>query len=115
MIELCNVTRLYRTVIGVNDMTLKLEPGAYGLLGPNGAGKTTLLNLITGQLRTSLGTVRIFGEDPLNNPSVLRRLGVCPGEEAMYANGDGRFDAPYHRHVFARDAPADEDGASDRP
>ena len=33
-----------------------------GLLGPNGAGKTTLLGLITGQLRPTIGTVRVFGE-----------------------------------------------------
>ncbi len=36
MIELNSVTKLYGTVLGVNDITLKLEPGAYGLLGPNG-------------------------------------------------------------------------------
>ena len=49
MIQLHNATKLYGTVIGVNDISLELEPGAYGLLGPNGSGKTTLLNLITGQ------------------------------------------------------------------
>ena len=56
MIDLQHVTRLYGSVIGVNDMTLSLERGAYGLIGPNGSGKSTLLNLITGQLRPTLGT-----------------------------------------------------------
>ncbi|MGE0759158.1 MAG: ABC transporter ATP-binding protein [Pirellulaceae bacterium] len=89
MIELSQATRVYGTVIGINDISVSLAPGAYGLLGPNGAGKTTMLNLLTGQLHPTMGTVRVFGEDPRNNARVLRRLGVCPGDEAMYTNVSG--------------------------
>jgi len=89
VIELQGVTKLYGTVIGVNDMTLALAPGAHGLLGPNGAGKTTLLNLITGQLSPTLGRVRVFGSNPRNNAALLCRLGVCPGDEALYSNVTG--------------------------
>lgn len=89
MIELQNVTKLYGKVIGVNDFTLSLGPGAYGLLGPNGSGKSTLLNLITGQLRPTLGTVRILGESPRHNANLFRRLGYCPGSEGLYANVSG--------------------------
>lgn len=89
MIELTNVTKLYGTVIGVNDVTLALQPGAHGLLGPNGAGKTTFLNLITGQLKPTLGSVRMFGGRPWNNAAMLRRIGVSPGDEAMYSNVSG--------------------------
>jgi len=89
MIELRNVTKLYGKVIGVNDFTLTLEPGAYGLLGPNGSGKSTLLNLITGQLRPTLGTVLVLGEPPRNNPELFRRLGYCPGSEGLYAGVSG--------------------------
>lgn len=86
LLELRNVTRLYGTVIGVNDITLKLPVGAYGLLGPNGAGKSTLLNLITGQLRPTLGGLRVLGYAPRNNPDLLARIGYLPGSEGMYAN-----------------------------
>lgn len=89
MIELTNVTKLYGKVIGVNDFTLNLKPGAYGLLGPNGSGKSTLLNLITGQLRPTLGTVRVLNESPINNANLYRRLGYCPGGEGLYANVTG--------------------------
>ena len=37
-----------------NDLTIRLEPGAYGVVGPNGSGKTTLINLLTGQLNRHL-------------------------------------------------------------
>lgn len=89
MIELTNVTKLYGKVIGVNDFTLNLGPGAYGLLGPNGSGKSTLLNLITGQLKPTLGTVKVLGESPCNNANLYRRLGYCPGGEGLYANVSG--------------------------
>ena len=89
MIELRNVTKLYGKVIGVNDFTLTLGPGAYGLLGPNGSGKSTLLNLITGQLRPTLGSVRVLGESPRNNARLFRQMGYCPGGEGLYSQVTG--------------------------
>ena len=86
LLQLTNVTRLYGTVIGANDITLSLPVGAYGLLGPNGSGKSTLLNLITGQLRPTLGEIQVLGSSPRNNPALLARLGYLPGSEGMYAN-----------------------------
>ncbi|MFC1758638.1 ABC transporter ATP-binding protein [Planctomycetota bacterium] len=85
MIELKNVTKLYGSVIGVNDITLSLAPGAYGLLGPNGSGKSTLLNLVMGQLDPTIGTITVFGGCPKDNNSLYRRLGYCPSSEGMYA------------------------------
>jgi len=86
MIDLQHVTKLYGSVIGANDVTLSLPPGAYGLLGPNGSGKSTLLNLITGQLRPTLGTVRVSGRCPWKDVELRRRIGVCPEGELLYAN-----------------------------
>jgi len=84
MVELQNVTKLYKTVIGVNDITLTLGEGTYGLLGPNGSGKTTLINLIMGQLRPTIGTVRLFGKNPWTRDGLLRNVGLCPAVEVSY-------------------------------
>lgn len=89
MIDLQNVTKLYGTVIGVNDITLSLPPGAYGLLGPNGSGKTTLLNLLTGQLCPSIGSVKLMGQSPRNNARLFRRIGFCPSGEVFFTNVSG--------------------------
>ena len=83
MISLDHVTKLYGTVIGVNDLTVDLGPGAHGLLGPNGAGKTTLLGLVTGQLLPTMGRVAIFGSQPFGNPAVLARIGYCPSADLL--------------------------------
>lgn len=84
MIRFEHVTKLYKTVIGVNDINLELAPGVYGLLGPNGSGKTTLINLIIGQLRPTIGKISVFGTQPWNNDSLLRRVGLCPAADVLY-------------------------------
>ncbi len=84
MIELNGVSRLYKTVIGVNDINLSLDQGVYGLLGPNGSGKTTLINMILGQIKPTLGTVRLFGQNPWRRSKLLRRVGLCPALEFSY-------------------------------
>ena len=84
MIVFRNATKLYKTVIGVNDISLALEPGAYGLLGPNGSGKTTLINLVMGQLRPTLGAVSLFGANPWSNDRLLQRVGLCPAIQASF-------------------------------
>ncbi|MCB0214858.1 MAG: ABC transporter ATP-binding protein, partial [Anaerolineae bacterium] len=89
MIEFENVTRLYGKVLGVNDISLSLQPGAYGLLGPNGAGKSTLLNLLIGQLRPTRGVVKVLGENPRNNHQLMKRIGYCPSFEGMYSGVRG--------------------------
>lgn len=86
MIDFQNVTKLYGTVIGVNDISMTLEPGAYGLLGPNGSGKTTLIGLITGQLRPSIGEVNIYGANPWQSNELLRRIGLCPSVDVLLPN-----------------------------
>lgn len=78
------LTKWYGKVTALTDVSLHLEPGIWGLLGPNGSGKTTFLRLAAGQLRPSLGEVRIGGEAPFANPHALRRIGLCPEADALY-------------------------------
>ncbi len=84
LLECRSLTKLYGVIIGVNTLSLELEPGVHGLLGPNGAGKSTLIKLITGQLRPTEGSIRVFGEDPWNNASVAKRVGYCPEHDAFW-------------------------------
>jgi ABC-2 type transport system ATP-binding protein len=85
LLDCRSLTKLYGVVIGVNDLSLELEPGVHGLLGPNGAGKSTLIKLITGQLRPTEGEIRVFGENPWNNSGLLKRLGYCPEHDAFWS------------------------------
>ena len=83
VIEAENLSRFYGMVLGLNNVTFAVRPGLTGVVGPNGAGKTTLFRLLTGQIRPSSGTLRVFGANPWNNPDVLGRLAYCPESEMM--------------------------------
>ena len=78
------LSKWYGKVTALQDVSLHLEPGIWGLLGPNGSGKTTFLRLAAGQLKPSLGEIRIAGERPFANTHALRRIGLCPEADAMY-------------------------------
>lgn len=83
MIRLEHLTKLYRTIIGVNDLNLDLSEGTYGLIGPNGSGKTTFINLLTGNLKPTLGRVSLMGSNPWQTRSVLRQVGLCPASDLL--------------------------------
>lgn len=83
------VTKFYGPVIGVNEVSCRIEPGITGLLGANGAGKSTLINLASGQLRPSLGEVRI-GTDRAWSTAAKRSLGFCPDLNSFYEEMTGR-------------------------
>jgi ABC-2 type transport system ATP-binding protein len=84
-----HLSKWYGHVSGLNDVTVALPDGITGLLGPNGAGKSTFMKVVTGQLRPSAGTVRVFGEPIWGNPSQYQRLGFCPEQDAFYEHMTG--------------------------
>ncbi len=83
------VSKWFGPVIGVNDVTCELQPGITGLLGSNGAGKTTLIKLIIGQLRPTLGQIRICGVDAWSS-GARRLIGYCPEADVFYEEMSGR-------------------------
>jgi branched-chain amino acid transport system ATP-binding protein len=63
-LHLRGLKKTFGGVPAMNDVSLDVMPGERRLIiGPNGAGKTTLFNLITGDLASDAGAIRLFGED----------------------------------------------------
>ncbi len=83
-VEVTGVSKWFGTKVAVSDISCSFGPGITGVLGPNGAGKTTLLRMITGLLKTSEGTVSVFGEDPTRQNAVYSRIGLVPEDAAAY-------------------------------
>ncbi len=91
MLELCGVTKKYRDVTALKQISLTLQNGIYGLLGPNGAGKSTMMNLITGNLRPDGGSVRWNGADIRTLGADYRSiLGYAPQQQGLYDTFSGR-------------------------
>ena len=89
LVEFTSVSKWYGPVVALNDVTLQLKPGITGLVGPNGAGKSTLFKLLTGQLRPSLGSVRVRGIDAWS-ARAKSHIGYCPDSDAFYEEMSGR-------------------------
>jgi ABC-2 type transport system ATP-binding protein len=98
IIEVEGVTKTFGRVTAVDDVTFSVqEHRITGLLGRNGAGKTTLMQLLTGQDFATRGEIRVFGQSPVENASVLQRVSFI--KESQRYPDDFRV-----KHVF-RSAP----------
>ncbi|HWG89507.1 MAG TPA: ABC transporter ATP-binding protein [Candidatus Thermoplasmatota archaeon] len=100
-IETRNLTRRFRDLTAVNDLTLAVPEGAiYGFLGLNGAGKTTTIKMLTTLLPATSGTARVGGYDVAADPQAVRRIVGLVGDEA----GDSRpaWTAREYLTYFAR-------------
>jgi ABC-2 type transport system ATP-binding protein len=98
-----DVSKFYGEVLGVNRVSLALEPGITGLVGPNGSGKTTLMNLMAGLLRPDQGRISVLGLDADRPEELFRLVGYATQYDAFPRGATGyRFVYGYLRvHGFA--------------
>ncbi len=90
VIELDGVSKHFRDVVALSDVTLRFPSGMSAILGPNGAGKSTLLRLMVGLARPTAGSVRLFGQDPRSDEQLFRRVGLVPQGEKLLEHLDAR-------------------------
>jgi branched-chain amino acid transport system ATP-binding protein len=62
VIEVKDLTVRFAGVTPIDDMSVTFPKGACGLIGPNGAGKTTFFNVLSGFVKPSAGSIKVFGE-----------------------------------------------------
>jgi ABC-2 type transport system ATP-binding protein len=86
MIETRGLTKLYRDLTAIEDVTFAVGKGEIvGFLGPNGAGKTTTMKILTGFMPPSRGLARVAGFDVYEAPmEVKRRIGYMPEHPPVY-------------------------------
>ncbi len=98
-IEIQSVHRSYGRVVALDDVNLTVpEESICGLLGRNGAGKTTIMSILSGQDRPSRGSVKVVGQQPFENQSVLSQV--------SFVRDNQRYPHNYHLHQILRIAPS---------
>ncbi len=62
--ELCidHLSKIFKDMTAVSDVSLRLTPGVWGLLGANGAGKTTLMRMLAGIMEPTEGSITYDGQ-----------------------------------------------------
>ena len=70
ILQIDNLSKYFGGLAAVSNCSIKIKKGSItGVIGPNGSGKTTLFNLISGNLKTSKGTVLVNNEDITDVPA----------------------------------------------
>ena len=86
MIAVRGLTKLYGSLVAVEDLSFEVAPGeVLGLVGPNGAGKTTTLRSLVGIVRPTRGSISIGGRDLDRDPvEAKRQLAFMPDEPRLF-------------------------------
>jgi ABC-2 type transport system ATP-binding protein len=86
VIEAENLTKKFGAFTAVDHINLRVKVGEnFGLLGPNGAGKTTTIRMITGVIKPTEGSVRVFGIDVVRErDKAIRKIGYMPQRFSLY-------------------------------
>ena len=84
-VELKNVSKSYGSVQVIDNLSLKVEDGAFtALLGPSGCGKSTLLRMIAGLEEISRGQCFINGTEVTQTPPSQRGTAMVFQSYALY-------------------------------
>ncbi len=85
-ISLRNISKSYKKVKAVQDISFDVNPGElFGLIGPDGAGKTTIFRILTTLLIPDEGSATVAGMDVEKDYKAIRNsVGYMPGRFSLY-------------------------------
>jgi ABC-2 type transport system ATP-binding protein len=91
LIEVSHLTKRYGSVLAVDDLSFRAEPGRItGFLGPNGAGKTTTLRTLVALLHPTSGDARVLGRHYAELEEPARTVGAILEANAFHPGRTGR-------------------------
>jgi len=91
LIEIERLTKRFRKVLAVDDLSFKVREGAItGFLGPNGAGKTTTLRVVLGLVRPTSGSARVLGHRYRDLATPLHEVGAVLEATDFHPGRSGR-------------------------
>ena len=102
ILEIQNLTKYYGKILGVEDLSLKLEEGEiFGFIGPNGAGKSTTIRCLMNLINKTSGKVLIeneeFNKDDLE---IKEKIGYLPSEIHLYDDLTVKEMLDYHESFY---------------
>lgn len=91
MLELIHVSKSFRSIPAVRDVSFVLRAGeVLGYLGPNGSGKSTTVKMVIGLMKPTKGHVFFDGRKIYDDlPGYRAQLGYVPEEAQVYTHLSG--------------------------
>ncbi len=87
-IEVKALTKRYRDVVAVDDLSLSIEEGElFALLGVNGAGKTTTVKMLSCLTSPTSGDAFVLGKSVREDPAAVKALIAVSPQETAVASG----------------------------
>jgi ABC-2 type transport system ATP-binding protein len=83
-IDVRDVSKWFKDVVAVSDITCSIGYGVTALLGPNGAGKSTLFRMLCGLTPPSRGSIQVLGGNPRKDIALTRNIGLVPQQETLF-------------------------------
>jgi len=77
------LTKKYRNVVALNEVSFSIFDGITGILGENGAGKSTAIKIFLGLIQPTSGSAMVLGQNASENQSVRARLGYMPEHDCL--------------------------------
>ena len=102
ILEIQNLTKYYGKILGVKDLSLKLEEREiFGFIGPNGAGKSTTIRCIMNLINKTSGKVLIENKEFNKDDLVIKeKIGYLPSEIHLYDDLTVKEMLDYHESFY---------------
>jgi len=78
-----HLTKRYKGVVALDDVTFAITDGITGILGENGAGKSTVIKILLGLLQPTSGSATILGQSATDSVDVRARVGYMPEHDCL--------------------------------
>ena len=104
ILEIQNLTKYYGKILGVENLSLKLEEGEiFGFIGPNGAGKSTTIRSIMNLINKTSGRVLIENEEfNKDDIAIKEKIGYLPSEIHLYDDLTVKEMLDYHEKFYKK-------------
>jgi ABC-2 type transport system ATP-binding protein len=83
LLSVDRLTKKYRSIVALNEVTFTITDGITGILGENGAGKSTAIKILLGLLQPTSGSATVLGEDASKSVAVRSRVGYMPEHDCL--------------------------------
>lgn len=102
IIKADKVFKKYKNIIALKEISFSIyNHEIFCIIGPNGAGKSTFVKLLTGQIKSTQGHIKIKNLDPiLDRKQLLGTFGLVPQEIALYDELTGRENLTFHARLY---------------